>query len=155
MTPVNMVLKRCPACRTFCDATAAPRCFGCGALLPPETAPARVYVPQALTEGKQSRKVSNVLLAVLALPSAFGCLSIVVSPDSEPVARVLVGLLLAVSATLGILALTGKGGPGVATAGRTLLKLFAFVALVGVGIAALGVALVLLMFCACALGFMK
>lgn len=150
-----MILKRCLACKTFCDAEASPRCFGCGATLPAEAGPARTYVPEALKAGKTSRTLSNTFLAVFSIPSALGCLSIVLARDSEPLARIALGLLLLVGIVLSVLTLTGEGGPGVATAGRTVLKLFAFTAMVGMGLFALGVACVLLMFCACALGLMK
>jgi hypothetical protein len=149
-----MILKRCPSCRTLCDAERDARCFACGGELNKAGPPAQVRVPDVLRTSGRDRKSSSALLIIFAVFGGLGVFFIVMNSTVDLGARIPLGVILIAAVILGSLSLGSKGG-AVETVGRSFLKLFAFFGVLILGGAALLIGLLILLFAACATGLMR
>jgi hypothetical protein len=146
-----MILKRCPSCRTLCDAERDARCFACGGNLSKDGPPVKARVPEVLRTSRRDRKTSSVLHVTFGVLGAF---FVVINPTIEPLLRFILGMLLVAAVILGALSAVMKGTL-VEPVARSLLKLFAFFGILILGGAALVIGLLILLFVACASGLMR
>jgi hypothetical protein len=145
-----MILKRCPSCRTLCDAERDARCFACGGNLSKDGPPAKARVPDVLRTSRKDRKRSSALLITLAVFGGFGVLFMVLNDTVEPALRFGLGALLLAAGILGALSSVTKGG-AVGIVSKALLGILALFGLLIV----LGIGLLILLFVACASGLMR
>jgi hypothetical protein len=145
-----VILKRCPSCRTLCDAERDVRCFACGGELTKEGPPAKVRVPEVLRISRRDRKSSSALLITFAVFGGFGVFSVVINPTVEIPVRIGLGVLLFAAVVLGALSSQTKG-TAIGMVGSSLLKLLAFFGI----LVSLVVGLMLLLIAACATGLMR
>src|SRR6185295_8011930 len=101
------MMKRCPSCRTLCDADQDVRCFACGGELSKQGPPAPLRVPEVLKTARTDRRNMSGLLSVFGLFGVIGVFFIAVDSDIDLPIRIGLGLFLLVSVVLGILSLAG------------------------------------------------
>jgi hypothetical protein len=145
-----LILKRCPSCRTLCDAERDARCFACGGELSKDGPPARARVPEVLRTSRRDRKSSSALLIIFAVFGGFGVFFVAMSDTAEPLLRFGLGALLLAAVILGVWSSMTKGG-AVGIVSKALLGILALIGLLIV----LGIGLLILLFVACAAGLMR
>ena len=138
-----MMFRRCPTCRTLCDAERDPRCFACGAPLP-----AAVHSPeQARQVQRETRGDLSAGKFLLALLGGLAVLGWFLSPKSLPI---LFLSLLPLAAVVALLLASPDSRFN--AAGKVVLTVFAGIGVVALVAIAVGVALLVHFLVACANG---
>ena len=148
-----MTLRRCPSCRTLCDAERDLRCFACGAEFGAAAAVERTHPPVILAARRDTR-MANGALFVFALIGGIGVFNVALLPGLDGLGQILLLVVLAASAVVGTACVFRNPGPSHDTAGRVILKVFATLGVAFLALAALLVGLVVLIFVTCTLGIM-
>jgi hypothetical protein len=154
-----MTSRRCPTCRTFCEAERDVHCHACGRALPSGPGAPVVHRPQ-LAEGVElqvarDRGWTRAVGSVVGICLLFYILPLAFDSGVSPVVRgILVVALLAGAATV-VAGLRARPGTAFDTAGRVVLRLLATVGLLVGGIFALIAGLVVLLLIVCATGGLR
>ena len=124
-----MTWVRCPECGTVGDPDRSSRCFGCGAILNPETEGARapahhLQAPEVETKARKDLRRSTVALAGIGF---MGLLSVATSAGSGLPAWFRLPLFLALVASAAAWIILARRSPGTAvdSAGRVAISLLA------------------------------
>lgn len=148
-----MLLKRCPSCRSLCDATKDAICFACGAALGDASLPGSVRTPEILRSAQRDRSRISALLILFAFFGGAGVVWTLVLPGIPIEFKVGLGVLLTGCLLLGLWSETRgslRGSPQ-----RIVLKGFAFFGILVMTAVAAVFGLLLLLIAACSFGALK
>jgi hypothetical protein len=140
-----VILVRCPSCFTFCDVESDLQCFGCGKPISRQLPPLKRHRPGVLEDAGRDTTAFRGLLILLAIFGVIGASA--VTKDSSP----LLSLALICIGILGTILSVRYKGSAAGVLGHAIVSLFALAGLMVV----MGFGLVVLVFIACAAGFMR
>jgi hypothetical protein len=139
---------RCPKCRTK-NSEITHHCFGCGARL--GDAPRRSAAPAVEQDAARDRKSTHGFILAMAVLGGVGIVKVLLILAATQRSWILpAGAVLLGMGVVGALLLAKRGDPQFDEAGRVVVVGLAVVGIIGLGLAALGVGLLILLLVVCA-----
>lgn len=149
-----MSWRRCPSCRTMCDAGKwGASCIICGAPLGEKTLPGSTPAPELLRAAHQDGRTASSSLGAFGFLGILGVLAVMAQQGIASGYKVAVGAVVAIGIVLG--AMTERRTAKAGKTGRIVRKGFALFGMIFAAACLLLFGLGILLFAACALGAVK